>query len=125
MSECFLKPKALGAYVNIELDLSNYATKPDLKNTTDVDTSKCAKMDDLASLKSNVDKLEKVPTGLNSLKSKVEKIDVDKLVSFPVDLSKPSDVVKTDVVKKTEYDELLKKISTIQTTYTSDLVKKN
>ena len=43
--------------------------------------------------------------------SKVEKLDVDKLVSFPVDLSKPSDIVKNDVIKKTEYDELLKKIN--------------
>ena len=52
---------------------------------------------DLASLKSEVDKLgidklEKVPTGLNSLKSKVDKLDVDKLVPVPVDLSKLSDL---------------------------------
>ena len=56
------------------LDLSNYATKTDLKNATGVDISKFAKKVDLASLKSEVDeldidKLEKVPTGLNSLKS--------------------------------------------------------
>ena len=48
----------------------------------------------------DIDKLGKVPTGLNSLKSKVDKLDVDKLVPVSVDLSKLSDVVKTDVVKK-------------------------
>ena len=60
---------------------------------------------DLASLKSNadkldIDKLKNVPTNLNNLKSKVDKLDVDKLVPVPVDLSKLSDVVKNDVVKK-------------------------
>ena len=71
-----------------ELDFSNYATKADLKNATVVDTSNFAKSVDLASLKSEVnkldiDKLEKLPNGLNSLKSKV-----DKLVRVPIDLSK-------------------------------------
>ena len=60
---------------------------------------------DLASLISEVDisdvnKLEKVPTGLNNLKSKVDKLDVDKLVTVLVDLSKLSDIVRNDVVKK-------------------------
>ena len=95
--------------------MSNYATKSDLKNATGVDTSDtsdCAKKDDLASLKSDVDKLdtdnlEKVPNDLNSLKSKVDKLDVDKLVPVPVDLGKLSDVIKNNVVKKTEYDELV------------------
>ena len=54
-------------------DLSNYATKADLKNVTGVDTSKFAKKIDLASLKSEVDKLEQVPTGSSSLKNKVDK----------------------------------------------------
>ena len=72
-------------------------------------------MIDLASLKSEVDKLdidklEKAPTGLNSLKSRVDKLDADKLVTVPVDLSEASDVVKNDVAKNTEYDELLKKL---------------
>ena len=71
MSEYFLKPKSLRVNVKVELYLSNYTTKADLKNVTDVDTSKLAKKVDLASLKSEVDKLdmdkfEKVPTGLNS-----------------------------------------------------------
>ena len=83
----------------------NYATKADLKNATDVDTSKFAKKVDLASLKSNVDKLDidklkNVPTNLKNLKSKVDKLDVDKLVPVSADLSKLSDVVKSDLLKK-------------------------
>ena len=74
--------------------------------------------------KSDIDRLEKVSTGLNSLKCKVDKLDVDKLVPVPVDVSKLSYVVKSDVVKKTEYDELVKKVNAIQTTDTSNLVKK-
>ena len=69
--------------------------------------------------------MKNVTSGLNSLKSKVNKLDVDKLVPVAVDLSKLSDAVKNDVVKKTEYDELVKKVKAIQFTDTSDLVKKN
>ena len=43
MSECFPKPKSLGKNEKIELNLSNYATKPNLKNATSVDTSNFAK----------------------------------------------------------------------------------
>ena len=68
---------------------------------------------ELRNIKSGVDKLEKVPTGLNSLKSKVDKLDVDKLVPVAADLSELIDVVKNDVVKKTEYDKLVKKFNTI------------
>ena len=92
-----------------ELDLPNYTTKTDLKNETDVNASKFAKNDDLASLESAVDKLEKVPTGLNSLTSKVDKLDIDKLVPVPVDLSKLSDVVKY-VVKKDVYNAKIKDV---------------
>ena len=49
-------------------------------------------------------------TGLNSLKSKAGKLDVDKLVPVLVDLSKLSDVVKNDVVKKTKDDELVNEL---------------
>ena len=75
MSEYFPEPKSLGGRVKVELDLSNYATKADLKNATGADTSKFAKKVDLANLKSNVaklniDKLKNVPTNLNSLKSR-------------------------------------------------------
>ena len=129
MSQYFQKSKFLGANLKVELDLSNYATKADFKNAGGADTSKVAKMVDLASLKSefhklDIDKLEKVPTGLNSLRSKVNKLDVHKLVHVPVDLSKLSGVVKNDVVKKTEYDEFVKNVNAIQTTGTSNLVKK-
>ena len=51
MSEYFPKPKSLGASVKVELDLSNYARKADLKNATDVDTSDFAKKTDFANLK--------------------------------------------------------------------------
>ena len=82
--------------------MSNYATKVDLKNATGVDASEFSKMVYLASSKSEVDKLDidklrKVPTLLNSFKSKV---NVDKLVHVPVDLSKLNDVVKTMLLKK-------------------------
>ena len=57
MSEYFLEQNSLGANVKVELHLSNYARKTDLKNATGVDTSSFAKTTDLANLKSDVDKL--------------------------------------------------------------------
>ena len=115
MGEYIVKPKSFAGRVKVELDLSNYATKADLKNAAGADTSKFAKKIDLASLKAEVHKLdfvklEKVPTVLNSLKSKADKLDVDKLVPVLVDLSKLSDVVKNDVVKKTKDDELVNEL---------------
>ena len=82
----------MGLNVKVELDLSNYATKADLKNAAGVDTFEFAKKVDLASLKSEIDKL-----------------DIGKLETTSVDLSKLSDAVKNEVVKKTVYDELVKK----------------
>ena len=70
-----------GGDINVKVDLSNYATKADIKNISHVDTSSFA-------LKSN----------LASLKTEVDKLDINKLVPVPVDLSKLSDVVKNDVV---------------------------
>ena len=75
MSKHFLKPKPLGRNVKVHLDLSNYATKSNLKNATGIDTSDFAKTVDLVTLESNVDKLdiskfEKVPNDLSSLKNK-------------------------------------------------------
>ena len=70
--------------IKVELDLSKYATKSDKKGATSIDTSKFAKKVDLATLKSDV-----------------EKLDVEKLKIVLVDLSKLSDVVKCEVVKKT------------------------
>ena len=80
--------------------MSNYATK----NVTRVDTSHFA-----------------LKTNLANLKTEVDKLDIDKLVPVPVDLSKLSNVVKNDVVKKTVYDKLVAKVNNIDT---SDFVFK-
>ena len=58
MSEYFPKPKSFGGKVKVKSDLSNYPTKADLKNATGVDTSDFTKKNDLANLKSDVDKLD-------------------------------------------------------------------
>ena len=60
--------------------------------------------------------MKNVPTNLSNLKSKIDKLDVDKLVPVPVDLSKlsdVSDVVKNDVVKKDVYNAKIKNIEYI------------
>ena len=77
--------------------MSNYATKADIKNISHVDTSSFT-------LKSN----------RASLKTEIDKLDIDKLVPVPVDLSKLSDVVKNDV-KKNVYDKLVTKVNNIDT----------
>ena len=94
--------------------MSNYVTKSDLKSATGVGTSDFAKKTDLASLKCDVDKLDidklkNVPSNLSSLKSKVDKLEIGKLETTPADLSKLSNIVKNDVVKRTEYNKLVKK----------------
>ena len=111
MSEYFLKPKSFRANMKLQLDLSNYATNIDFKNAAGVDTSDFAKKTDLTSLKSDmdkldIDKLENLPSNLNSLKCIVGKLHVDKFV----DLYELSDIAKNDVVKKTEYNELVEKL---------------
>ena len=83
MSQYFPPYRSSGRDIKVELDLSNYATKTDLKIVTHVDVS------------SFVSK-----TNLASLKSEVDKTDVDKLKTVPIDLAKLSNVVKNDVVKK-------------------------
>ena len=92
------------------MDLLNYATKADLKNATHVDVSRFA-------LKSN----------LASLKTKVDKLDIDKLTPVPKYLAKLINVVKNDVVKKTTYDKLVPKVNNtdtigfvLKTTYDTD-----
>ena len=72
--------------VEVKLDLTNYVTKHDVKNITDVDVSSYA-----------------TKTNLASLKTKVEKIDTDKLKTVPADLAKLSNVIKNYVVKKADY----------------------
>ena len=94
MSQYFPKPcKPFGGDINVKVDLSNYATKADIKNISHVDTSSFA-----------------LKTNLAKLKIDVGKLDIDKLVPVPVDLSKLSDVVKNDVVKKTDYNAKITEI---------------
>ena len=57
--------------------------------------------------------MKNVPSNLSNLKSKVDKLDIGKLETTPVDLSSLSDVVKKEVVKETEYNELVKRVNTI------------
>ena len=84
MSQYFPRPfRSFGGNINVKVDLSNYATKTDLKNVTHVDTSSFA-----------------LKTNLASLKTEVDKLDIDKLAQIPVDLSTLSDAVKNNVVKK-------------------------
>ena len=76
MSEYFLKRKFLRANVKVQLNLSNYATKSDLRNARDVDTLYFAKKTDLADLKSDVhkldiDKLRNRPSNLSRLQNKL------------------------------------------------------
>ena len=116
MSQYFPKPyEPFGGDINVKVDLSNYATKTDIKNISHVDTSSFALKSNLASLKTEVDKLDinkfkSLQNNLSSFKSKVDKLDIDKLAPVLVDLSKLSNVVKNEVVKKTEYNAKIKNI---------------
>ena len=94
MNHYFPKPyEPFGGDINVKVGLSNYATKTDLKNVSHVDVS----------------------SFVSSLKTDVDKLDIDKLVPVPVDLSKLSNVIK-NVVKKTEYNKLVTKVDSIDTT---------
>ena len=96
LSQYFPKPyEPFGGDINVKVDLSNYATKADIKNISHVDTSSFA-----------------LKTNLANLKTEVDKLDINKLVAVPVHLSKLSDVVKNDV-KKTDYDKLVDKVDNI------------
>ena len=75
--------RSFGRNINVNVDLSNYATKTDIKNILHVDTSGFALKPNLANLKTEVDKL-----------------DIGKLAPAPADLSKLSDAVKNDAVKE-------------------------
>ena len=87
-----------GENIKVELDLSNYATKKDIKDITHVDTSSYT-----------------LKTNLAALKTEVDKIDTDKLKTVPDDLAKLSNVVENDVVKKTTYNTLKNKVDAIDT----------
>ena len=108
MSRYFPKPyESFGGDINVKVDLSNYATKTDIKNISHVDTSRFALKSNLAGIKPEVDKLhidklKNTPTNLSNLKNKIDKLAIDKLAPVPVDLSKLSNVVKNEVVKKTK-----------------------
>ena len=99
MSQYFPKPyEPFGRDINVKVDIPNYATKADIKNISHVDTSSFT-----------------LKTNLASLKTEVDKLDINKLVPVSVDLSKLSDVVKNNVVKMTDYYKLVAKVNSIDT----------
>ena len=101
MGQYFPKPfTSSGGNMNVKVDLSNYVTKADIKNITHVDTSSLA-----------------LKTSSASLRTEVDKVEIDKLKPVSVDLSKLSDVVKNDVVKRDVYDKLVAKVNNIDTSY--------
>ena len=91
-------PKPFRGDINVKVDLSDYARRAGIKNISHVDTLSFM-------LKLN----------LPSLKTEVDKLDIDKLVPVPVNLSKLSDVVKNDVAKQIVYDKLVAKVNNIDT----------
>ena len=98
MSQFFPTPLSHKENIKVAIDLSNYATKKDINDITQVDASNFA-----------------LKTNLSSLKTEVDKLDIDKLATVPVDLSKLSNVVKNDVVKKTVFDKLVAQVNNIDT----------
>ena len=87
MSQYYPPYKSSSNNIKVELDLANYVTKTDLNNITHNDVSSFASK-----------------TNLVALKTKVDKIDVDKLKTTPTDLAKLTNAVEHDVVKKTDYN---------------------
>ena len=100
MSQYFPKPfnSHFGDSIKVKIDLSNYAIKTDIRNISHVDTSGFA-----------------LKTNLANLKPEVDKLDIDKLVPIPPDLSKLSDVVKNDVVEIAVYNKFVAKVDNIDT----------
>ena len=99
MSQYFPKLyKPIGRNIKVKVDLSNYATKADIKNISNVDTLSFA-----------------LKTNLANLKAKIDKLGIEKLVPVPTDLSKLSNVVRNNVVEKTVYDKLIGKVNNIDT----------
>ena len=100
MSQYFPTPyQHFGGDINVKVDLSNFATKTDPKSVSNLDVSSSAPKSNLA-----------------NLKTKVDKLDIDKLAPVTVALSKLSDIAKNYVVKKTENDKLIAKLNNIYTT---------
>ena len=99
MSQYFPPYRSSGRSIKVELDMSSNATETDLKTVTHVDISNFESKTNLASFKSEVDKL-----------------DISKLTPVPNVLAKLSNGVKNDVVKKTEYGKLVTKVDNIDTT---------
>ena len=95
MSSQYFPPYRSSNNIKVELDLANYATKDDVKNITHVDVSSYL-----------------TKTNLATLKSEVDKIDTDKLKTVPDDLAKLSNVVKNDVVKNLGDIRKLKAVDT-------------
>ena len=99
MSGYFPRPyESFDGDISVKLDLCNYTTYADLKRATGEDTSNLAAKLDLA-----------------NLKAKVDKIDVHKLKTVAVDLSKLNNVVNNDVVKKTVHGKSVTKVNAIDT----------
>ena len=99
MSQYFAPYRSFGRNIKVELYLTSYATKTDLKNVTHVDVTSFASKTNLAILKTEIDKL-----------------DIEQLTPVPNDLAKLSNVLKNDVVKKTEYNKFITKVGNIDTT---------
>ena len=97
--------KSSSSSIKVELDLTNYATKTDLKNITHVDVRSFASKTNLAALKTEVDK-----------------IDVDKLKTTPTDLAKLTNAVENDLVKKTDYNTKVTSIETQTAGLTKNMV---
>ena len=99
MSQYFPPYRSSGRNIKVELNLNSYGTKTDLKNVTHLD------------VRSVISK-----TNLASLKTEVDKLDIDKLTPVSNDLANLSNVVKNDVVEKTEYNKLNTKVDNIDAT---------
>ena len=101
-------PKPFNSYfgdsIKVKINLSNYATKTDIKNTSHVDTSSFA-----------------LKTNLASLRTEVDKLDIEKLKPLPDDVSKLSNLVTNEVFKNTVYNKLVAEVNNINT---SDFVLK-
>ena len=99
MSQYFPPYRSSGGNIKMELDLGSYATRTGLKNVAHVDVSSFASK-----------------TNLTNLKIELDKLDISELTPVPNDLARLRNVVKNDVVKKTEYERLIEKVNNIDTT---------